>query len=69
MPTRYQRLIAPLAPKYDPRHVEAYMRFEHGTLDHLELERFRTEIRTACQCIDTDPAGAERLARSYGLKP
>lgn len=67
MSTYYQRQIAPLAPKYDPRQIEAYMRLECGTLDWLSPARFKKEIRIACQCIDADPNGAEALAQSYGL--
>jgi hypothetical protein len=33
--TLYQTKIEVLFPASDPRHVEAYMRLEHGTLDQL----------------------------------
>lgn len=51
---------------YDPRHVEAWMRIEHGTLDALTRERFAAEVAIACDCIDADPKGSESLAVSYG---
>ncbi len=31
----YQSKIKELSPACDPRHVEGYMRLEHGTLDQL----------------------------------
>lgn len=52
----------------DPRHVEAWMRLEHGTLDHLDAARFESEVCAANACITE--AGAEEseaLAASYGL--
>ena len=54
--------------QYDPRHVEAWMRIEHGTLDHLSLSAFNSEI-TLCRSL-IDEAGfddSESLALSYGL--
>lgn len=54
--------------KYDPRHVEAYMRLEHGTLDGLSARQFDDEVETSRQCIDAGgTADAEALALSYGL--
>lgn len=53
---------------YDPRHIEAWMRIEHGTLDALSKSQFRSEVRIACECIDHAPAiDSEELANSYGL--
>ena len=54
----------------DPRHVEAWMRLEHGCLDGLgSLARFRSEVAIALQCIDAGPRrDSEDLARSYGLR-
>lgn len=54
----------------DPRHVEAWMRLEHGCLDGLgSLARFRSEVRTALACVDAGPlADSEDLARSFGLR-
>lgn len=54
--------------KYDPRHVEAYMRLEHGTLDGLSARQFNAEVEVSRQCIDAGgSADAESLALSYGL--
>jgi hypothetical protein len=52
----------------NPRHVEAWMRVEHGTLDWMDPERFSTEVEIALACLDR--AGDDRseaLARSFGL--
>lgn len=51
----------------DPRHVEAFMRLEHGTLDGLSSERFREEVEIGAECAAADPVAAEELAKSYGL--
>jgi hypothetical protein len=54
--------------RYDPRHVEAYMRLEHPTLDGLSPRAFRAEIQVACACIDeAGGAAAESCARSFAL--
>lgn len=53
--------------KYDPRHIEAFMRLEHSTLDGLSRGQFASEVSTARVCIDEGGRdGAESLARSYG---
>ena len=60
------RAIAPT--QYDPRHVEAYMRTQHSTLDHLSPRYFRSEVRIAMSCIDEGGIEmAERIAQSFGL--
>lgn len=52
----------------DPRHIEAFMRIEHGTLDHLSQVAFRQEIRIGLDCISEGGVeGAESLAQSFGL--
>lgn len=68
MSTPYTRIITTLAPGYDPRHVEAYMRVEHSTLDSLSNQRFRTEVSIARACIrEGGLEMAERIAQSFGL--
>ena len=63
-----EQVLAQLGETADPRHVEAYIRVEHPTLDHLSAERFRSEVRIALSCIEMEgEAGAETLARSFGL--
>ena len=62
----YQRLIN--APGFEPRHVEAYLRLEYGTLDHLSLDQFKNAVLVACELIDVEGfENAELLAKSYGL--
>ena len=69
----YQQTIRETAARLglvgvNPRHVEAWMRLEHPTLDGLSRSRFRDEVEVAIACIDR--AGDDRsesLARSFGL--
>jgi hypothetical protein len=64
----YQDAIATIAPDADPRHVEAWMRLEHPTLDGLSTERFAAEVRIALACIaEAGPDESEALAASLGL--
>jgi hypothetical protein len=46
-PSAYTRLISTLAPGADPRLVEAYLRAQHGVLDHLSPTAFRVEVAIA----------------------
>jgi hypothetical protein len=67
--TPYQRLIAERAPEADGRHVEAWMRVEHPTLDGLSPERFAAEVDVALACIaEAGPVASEALAASFGLQ-
>jgi len=65
----YAAQIKPLiADSIDPRHVEAWMRCEHGTLDALSRSAFETAVADSVALI---AAGghqmSEMLAKSYGL--
>jgi hypothetical protein len=52
----------------DPRHVEGWMRIEHGCLDGLSRSQFNAEVRIALECITAGPlADSEALATSMGL--
>jgi hypothetical protein len=52
----------------DPRHVEGWMRLEHGCLDGLSAGQFRAEVKIALKCIEAGPlADSESLAQSMGL--
>ena len=54
--------------KYNPRHIEAYMRLQYSTLDHLSYQDFVNECKICIKCIDAEPIeNAEKLAQSYGL--
>lgn len=64
----YREIILKLAPGYDPRHIEAFMRLQYGTLDHIDPATFRSEVKIAVHCVEEGGvASAERLADSYGL--
>lgn len=64
----YADLIKRLAPGYDPRHIEAFMRTQYGTLDHLSPRTFRREVALAVACIEeAGPEMAERVALSHGM--
>jgi hypothetical protein len=52
----------------DPRHVEGWMRIEHGCLDGLSRSQFDAEVRIALECIAAGPlADSDALATSMGL--
>lgn len=54
--------------KYDPRHIEGYMRLEHSTLNGLSTQQFNKEIRIAMDCICYGGVEmAESNAQSFGL--
>lgn len=64
----YLDLILSATTRHNPRHVEAFMRAEHGTLDALSPGAFRAEALAAAACVDQ--AGfdfSEKLAQSFGL--
>ena len=70
----YQQMIREILAKqghvgkYDPRHIEAFMRLEHGTLDALSPAKFRAEVAICAECVDEGGTlGAEDLAKSFGL--
>jgi hypothetical protein len=65
----YQTLIAELAgPGYDPRHIEAFMRLQYGTLDHLSRDQFKADVDLCKLCIDEiGVEEAEKIAASYGM--
>ena len=52
----------------DPRHVEAWMRLEHGCLDGLSAGQFQSEVEIALACIAASSTNEnESLAESFGL--
>jgi hypothetical protein len=64
----YQRFIAERTRDIDPRHVEAWMRVEHPTLDGLSRRQFIAAMHVALGCaIDAGPEASEALAASFGL--
>lgn len=63
----YKKAIKKICPNHNPRHIEAQMRLEFKTLDHLSAKRFKEEVLIAGRIVDLDPELAERLAKSYGM--
>lgn len=64
----YSETFKTLQPKFDPRHIEAYVRLEYRTMGHLSIDTLRREARLAAKCIQLDGlAQAERLAVTFGL--
>jgi hypothetical protein len=66
--TYYPRAIAERTNGVDPRHVEAWMRIEHPTLDGLSEAQFSAEMYAALAvAIDAGPEMSEALAATFGL--
>ena len=61
----YADTFKKLQPDFDPRLIEAYVRLEYSTLDHLPLATLKREAKIAAQCItEGGIAAAEQLADS-----
>lgn len=72
MPMGYQKMIAEILTDMgrddSPRHVEAWMRIEHPTLDGLSPLAFAHEVRIASDCARAAEVGeSDSLADSMGL--
>ena len=64
----YADRIRAMEPGYDPRHIEAYMRLQYATLDHLDQATFAHEVDLAVACIQEGGVEmAERNAQSFGF--
>jgi len=69
----YQKMIKEILKRLDrgymdPRHVEAYMRLLHGTLDGISQEQLDRSARLCSSCVQAEGIRkAEELAQSYGL--
>lgn len=71
-PTYPQRVIRSILDQVgvtdvDPRHIEAAMRLQYSTLDHLSRTDFHREVAIGIQMCAVDADAMERLAQSYGL--
>ena len=65
--TSYQRQIATITT-VEPRHIEAWMRLEHRTLDGLSRDEFTEAVFEAIRAwCEAGPDQSEVLARSFGL--
>lgn len=52
----------------DPRHVEAWMRGDHGTLNHLPVSEFRKYCGWVAQLDAMDIAMLESTARCLKIR-
>lgn len=64
---RHRQRIAELVPDLPAHLVEAWMRSEHGTLDHLSEQAFRRAVMVAADMVRDFPDESTALAKSYGL--
>lgn len=65
----YADIFRKLQPEFPPHQIEAFVRLEHGTLDHMDVAALEREAAVAAECIRT--AGhemAEACADSLGLR-
>ena len=63
----YQKLLHELAPGLNPAGVEASMRLQYGTLNHLPREVFADEAKLAADCERQSPGYLRRTADSLGM--
>lgn len=64
----YRERIKQICPLHNARHIEAYMRLEHSTLDGLSKHQFSEEVQISATCVrEAGPLAADRLAQSFGL--
>jgi hypothetical protein len=63
----YQTLLHELAPELNPAGVEASMRLQYGTLNHLPREIFAEEAKIAGDCERQSPGYLRRIADSMGM--
>jgi hypothetical protein len=67
-PSEVQRLIAQHTREIDPRHIEAWMRVEHPTLDGLSREELLGAMyRAIADHLEAGDAMSESLAATFGL--
>ena len=63
----YQRLLHELAPELNPAGVEAAMRLEYSTLDHLPRKTFAEEAKRAAAFERHAPGYLRQIADSMGM--
>jgi hypothetical protein len=67
-PSEVQRLIAQYTREIDPRHIEAWMRVKHPTLDGLSREELLGAMyRAIADHLEAGDAMSESLAATFGL--
>ena len=67
MSSNYQRLIRKIDPAINPAGVEASMRLQYSTLDHLPHAEFVRETRLAAAMEREEPGCLAMIAKSYGM--
>ena len=67
MASFYQRLIHEIDPAINPAGVEASMRLQYSTLNHLPHEEFVRETKLADAMEREEPGCLCRIAKSYGM--
>lgn len=66
--SHYAETFKKLQPKYNPRHIEAYVRLEYPTLGGCSMSVLRREADIAAGCIDfVGVVSSEEFAVSMGL--
>ena len=63
----YQKIIRELDSTVNPAGVEASMRLQYGTLDHLCNATFKQEIKIAKACEKAEPGFLKGCAESMGF--
>ena len=63
----YQKLLHELAPDLNPAGVEASMRLQYGSLNHLPREVFAEEAKLAADCERQSPGFLQSAAESFGM--
>ena len=63
----YQKSIHDIDPSINPAGVEASMRLQYSTLDHLTHETFVEEAKIAKACEAANPGYLKGAAESYGM--
>jgi hypothetical protein len=64
----YHDTFKKLAPGFDPRHIEAWIRTEYDTLDNMSPKELKVAVEFAKKQRNTEgPRMSEQLAKSYGL--
>jgi len=64
----YRDRIRRIDPSINAAGVEASMRLQYGTLDHLDDGTFRQEVAIARACENESPGYLKRVAESYGAE-
>ena len=68
MPQGYQEAIHAIDPLINPAGVEASMRMEYGTLDHLDHQTFSKETELAKFIENEEPGFLRSTAALYGMQ-